>query len=513
MTPDEFRAAGHALIDWIADYRATLEQRPVRADVEPGDVLSWFPSVPPEDAGSFDQLLTALEERVVPGLTQIQHPMHYGWFPANAALASVLGDIASSGLGALGISWESAPALTEVEQVVCDWLRELTGLSEAWLGTIHDTASTSCLTALLVARETAARSYDDQGMASLDRQPVVYCTSQAHSSVKKAALLAGFGEANVRLVDHDPSTFAMDPVDLALRIDDDLAAGRHPVAVVATVGTTGTTAIDPVDEIVDVVRCHDDIWIHVDAAMAGSAMILPECRHLWQGVEGADSLTWNAHKWLGTILDTSLFYTRRPDALVQVMSTNPSYLWSKADGQVVQYRDWGIPLGRRFRALKLWFHLHLDGAEALRARLRRDLDNARWLARQVEAASDWEVVAPVPLQTICVVHHRDRGMHDVEATNAHTLRWVERVNASGRAYLTPTMIDGRWIARVSIGVETQERHHVRQLWKLMCDAAQGTAPDSLAVDSPAADSAAVTSTATEGTVLDSHAAAPDRSQR
>lgn len=494
MTPDEFRAAGHALIDWIADYRATLEQRPVRTGVEPGDVLSRFPTVPPEDAGSFDELLTALEDRVVPGLTQIQHPMHYGWFPANAALASVLGDIASSGLGALGISWESAPALTEVEQVVCDWLRQLTGLSEEWSGTIHDTASTSCLTALLVARETAARSYDDQGMASLDRQPVVYCTSQAHSSVKKAALLAGFGEANVRLVDHDPSTFAMDPDDLAHRIDDDLAAGRHPVAVVATVGTTGTTAIDPVGAIVDVARRHDGIWIHVDAAMAGSAMILPECRHLWQGVEGADSLTWNAHKWLGTILDTSLFYTRRPDALIQVMSTNPSYLWSKADGQVVQYRDWGIPLGRRFRALKLWFHLHLDGADALRARLRRDLDNARWLARQVEAASDWEVVAPVPLQTICVVHHPDHNTVDgVESTNAHTLRWVERVNASGRAYLTPTMIAGRWIARVSIGVETQERHHVKRLWRLMCDAAQ--------------------SAAAEGAVPDGHTSAFDGSER
>ena len=473
MSPDEFRAAGHTLIDWIADYRATLEQRPVRAQVEPGEVLARFPSEPPEQAGSFDELVAALDERVVPGLTQIQHPMHYGWFPANAALASVLGDIASSGLGALGISWESAPALTEVEQVVCDWLRQLTGLSEEWMGTIHDTASTSCLTALLVAREAAVRSYDGEGMSTLDRQPVVYCTGQAHSSVKKAALLAGFGEANVRLVDHDPSTFAMDPDDLADRIDHDVASGRRPVAVVATVGTTGTTAIDPLAGIVEVARRNDGIWVHVDAAMAGSAMMLPECRHLWQGVEGADSLTWNAHKWMGTILDTSLFYTRRPEALIQVMSTNPSYLWSKADGRVVQYRDWGIPLGRRFRALKLWFHLHLEGAERLRTRLRRDLDNARWLARQVESAPGWEVVAPVPLQTVCVVHHPvPVEENDLESINAHNLAWVEHVNASGRAYLTPTMINGRWIARVSIGVEATERHHVEQLWRLMRHAAE-----------------------------------------
>lgn len=468
MTPDEFREAGHLLIDWIADYRTSLDQLPVRAQVEPGDVVAQFPAEPPEQPGSFDDLLIGLERRVVPGLTQMQHPMHYGWFPANAALASVLGDIASSGLGALGISWESAPALTEVEQVVCEWLRQLTGLSEGWSGTIHDTASTSCLTALIVARETAARSFDGAGMASLERQPVVYCTDQAHSSVKKAALLAGFGAANVHLVAHDPANFSMDPEDLARHIDRDLAAGRCPSAVVATVGTTGTTAIDPIEDIVDVTRCHEDIWVHVDAAMAGSAMLLPECRHLWRGVEGADSLNWNAHKWLGTILDTSLFYTRRPDDLIQVMSTNPSYLRSRADGHVVQYRDWGIPLGRRFRALKLWFHLHLDGAEALRTRLRRDLDNVRWLAGQVETESGWEVVAPVPLQTVCVVHKPDpAGGGDLESLNAHTLRWVERVNASGRAYLTTTAIDGRWIVRISIGVESTERHHVEELWRLM----------------------------------------------
>lgn len=474
MNPEEFRRAGHDLIDWIADYRLAIADQPVRAQTQPGEVRATFPVEAPAHPGEFEDLLTALNDRVIPGLTQVQHPMHYGWFPSNASLASVLGDMASSGIGALGISWESAPALTEVEEVVCDWLRRLTGLSEQWSGTIHDTASTSCLTALLVARETAATSFDAGGVASLGAAPVVYCTSQAHSSVNKAALLAGFGHDNVRIVNHDPDTYAMDIEDLDRCMTADADNGRVPAAVVASVGTTGTTAIDPVAAVVEVAGRYG-AWVHVDAAMAGSAMLLPECRHLWEGTEGADSLTWNAHKWLGTILDTSMFYTRRPEDLIRVMSTNPSYLRSRADGQVVQYRDWGIPLGRRFRALKLWFHLHLDGVEAVQARLRRDLDNARWLVKQISEAPGWSVVAPVPLQTVCVLHQpttRTGSELALEQLNAHTLAWVEAINSSGAAYLTPTMLDGRWIVRVSIGVESTERHHVEDLWRRMQAAAE-----------------------------------------
>lgn len=470
MGPEEFRRAGYALIDWIADYRRELETRPVLAGVGPGEIVGRYSVEPPADTVDIDQLLAELDSVIVPGVTQVQHPMHFGWFPSNASLSSVLGDLASSGLGSLGISWESSPALTEVEQVVCDWMRRLCGLSDRWHGTIQDTASTACLVALLSARERATdHSQTTTGLGGVDRAPVVYCTAQAHSSVRKAALLAGFGADHLRLVDTDPDTWAMSPDHLADLVAADVAAGLAPAAIVATVGTTGTTAVDPVDDIAAVAEVNG-IWLHVDAAMAGAAMLLAEKRELFAGVERADSLCWNPHKWMGTILDTSLYYVADPEHLVRVMSTNPSYLQSQADGAVVQYRDWGIPLGRRFRSLKLLFHLRLDGVESIRARLRRDLTNARWLADQVAADDQWEVVAPVPFQTVCVRHrpHRADGTpYDPEVLDDHNRRWADAVNRSGQAYLTTSLLGDRWIVRVSIGVESTEAQHVEALWDLM----------------------------------------------
>ena len=470
MTPEEFRKAGHELIDWIADYRQKIPELPVRAQVEPGEIRGALPSHPPGSTDGFSALLADLERVIVPGITQVQHPMHFGWFPSNASLASVLGDIASSGIGTLGISWESCPALTELEEVMCDWMRELTGLGSQWRGTIHDTASTACVTAMILARERASHfSKNGAGLQGVAAPLVVYSTSQAHSSIAKAVQLAGFGNDNLHMVAEDPWTRAMLPDALAAAIEQDLAAGKIPAGIVCSVGATGTTAMDPVEEIAAIANRHG-VWLHVDAAMAGSAMLLPECRHLWQGVEQADSLAWNPHKWMGTILDTALFYVRDVDHLEAVMSTNPSYLRSGADGQVTQYRDWGIPLGRRFRALKLWFHLRLDGIDAIRSRLRRDLDNARWFRERVEAAEDWEVVAPVPLQTVCIRHvpRDERGQPLCgEALDDHNLAWVKRINTSGAAFMSPSQLDGRWMVRVSIGVESTTREHVARLWELI----------------------------------------------
>ena len=470
MSPEEFRIAGHQLIDWIADYRSRMESFPVRAQVAPGQVRRGLPEIPPEQGGDFDTLLKNLDSVVVPGITQVQHPMHFGWFPSNASLASILGDIASSGLGTLGISWESCPSLTEVEEVVCDWLRQLTGLSEAWEGCIQDTASTACLTALLAARERSSDYSETRGGLQGESQAlVVYTTGEAHSSVRKAALLAGFGADNIRLVDVDAVTRAMSVRHLEELVAADRAAGRKPSCVVASIGSTGVTAFDPLEDIVQL-AAPLGIWVHVDAAMAGAAMLLPECRHLWQGVEGADSISWNPHKWFGTILDCSLFYVRDPEHLIRVMSTNPSYLRSTVDGEVTQYRDWGIPLGRRFRALKLWFHLHLDGPESIRTRLRRDLENARWLEQQVASTDNWSVVAPVPLQTVCI-RHQPPGLEG-EALDQHTLDWVGRINQSGKAFMSPSQLDGRWMVRISIGVESTERHHVEALWQMIRETAE-----------------------------------------
>ena len=467
MTPEEFRIAGHQLIDWIADYRQTLDEMPVRAQVEPGDVRQKFPTELPETTVAVGELLDELQSIVVPGITQVQHPMHYGWFPSNASLASVLGDIASSGLGTLGISWESCPALTEVETVVCDWMRQLTGLSDSWQGTIHDTASTACLTALLVAREQASGfSQNRGGLQSEPSAVVVYSTAEAHSSITKSALLAGFGQDNLRFIEVDPKTRAMSVEALRLAIEQDLANGLKPAAIIASVGSTGVTAVDPVAEIAEIAN-HHGIWLHIDAAMAGSAMLLPECRSLWEGVEKADSISWNPHKWMGTILDCSLFYVKNTELLIRVMSTNPSYLRSNVDEEVIQYRDWGIPLGRRFRALKLWFHLRIDGIEAIRQRLRRDIDNARWFAEQVEATEHWQVLAPVNLQTVCI-RHEPSGLKN-EALDAHSLRWVNQINQSGKAFMSASQLDGRWMIRVSIGVESTTRAHVEALWQLIQD--------------------------------------------
>jgi aromatic-L-amino-acid decarboxylase len=464
MTPEEFRRSGHQLIDWIADYRARLAERPVMARTAPGEIKSQLPAAPPEQPEDFALVFRDLERVILPGLSLWQHPHFFGYFPANSALASVLGDYLSTGLGVLGLSWQASPALTELEEVVTDWMRQAVGLSAAWSGVIQDTASTCTLVALLCARErTTDYSLSRGGLQAEARPLIVYTSQQSHSSVEKAALLAGFGRANVRLIAHD-TTYALRPDELDAAIRQDLAEGRKPCAIVATTGTTTCTAFDPIDAIAAIARQHN-LWLHVDAAMAGAAMILPECRGLWRGIEEADSLVSNAHKWPGVAFDCSLYYVRDPEHLVRVMSTNPSYLQSTADGRVKNFRDWGIPLGRRFRALKLWCLLRAEGVANLQARLRRDLANAQWLAEQVRSMPPWRVVAPVPLQTVCV-RHEPPGLEG-EALDRHTLAWVERINRSGAAYLTPAVLDGRWIVRVSIGAEATQREHVAALWERM----------------------------------------------
>jgi len=464
MNSEEFRQIGHQLIDWIADYRARVADLPVRSPVEPGVVRAQFPSTPPVQPETFEGIFNDLEQIILPGLSHWQHPNFFGYFPANGELSSVLGDYLSTGLGVLGLSWQSSPALTELEEVVTDWVRQMVGLSDSWSGVIQDTASTSTLVALLCARERASNYSLARGGLQGEAQPlIIYVSSHSHSSVEKAALLAGFGRANLRAIPVDEN-YAMQPTALDEAIQADLEHGFTPCAVVATTGTTTTTALDPVKAIAEVARQHG-LWLHVDAALAGSAMILPECRWMWEGIESADSLVFNPHKWLGAAFDCSVYYVRDPEHLVRVMSTNPSYLQSAVDSRVKNLRDWGIPLGRRFRALKLWCLIREQGVMGLQARLRRDLANAQWFAEQVSATPNWRVLAPVPLQTICV-RHDPPGLED-EALEKHTLAWAERVNNSGAAYLTPALLGGRWMVRVSIGAIPTERQHVEALWALM----------------------------------------------
>ena len=469
MTPEEFRRLGHALVDWAADYRARVGERPVGPLTAPGSIRAQLPATPPTRGEPLDGAIADLDRIVLPGLVHWQHPRYFGWFPSNGLEAGVLADFVSTTLGVIGLSWQSAPALTEIEEVVCDWMRQMCGLPDAYQGVIQDTASTATMVALICARERSpGYAAAGAGLQAQDRPLVIYAGDQSHSSVDKAAAMAGFGREHLRRVPHG-ADHAMLPEALDRMIREDLANGLRPCALVATSGTTSVTAFDPLEAVAEVCARHG-LWLHVDGAMAGSALILPEMRPWFAGIERADSIVINAHKWLGAPFDCSLYYVRDPEHLQRVMSTNPSYLRSTHDDEVKNYRDWGIPLGRRFRALKLWFLIREQGVEGLQARLRRDLENARWLAEQVEAAPGWKVVTPVRLQTVCIRH--EPGGLDGEALDRHTRAWADRVNASGEAWVTPAIVDGRWLVRVSIGATATEREDVAAGWAAMRRAAE-----------------------------------------
>ncbi len=470
MDPNEFRSLGHDLIEWIAAYREHVADYPVMSPVRPGEVAELLPAEPPLQGGDLGGIVADLDRIVMPGITHWNHPGFLHYFPSNSDLASVLADLVSSGLGAQGMSWQTSPAATEVEDVVMEWLREMVGLPDTFTGVIEDTASTSTFTALLCARErTSTFSQNRGGLQGEDAPLVVYASDQAHSSVPKAALLAGFGVEHLRLVGTDAEhALRLDLLERA--IDDDLAAGRRPCAVVAAVGTTATTALDPVAGAAALCARHG-MWLHVDAALAGTAMICPEYRWMWEGVERADSVVFNPHKWMGTGFDLSAYYVRDPEHLVRVMSTDPSYLRTAQDGLVRNLRDWGIPLGRRFRALKLWFLLRSEGVEGLQARIRRDVGNAAWLAEQVVAAPEWGLMAPAPLQTVSLRHLPQALAGDEEALAAHNAAIVQRVTDAGDYYFGTSLLKGRLIIRISVGAQPTEREHVAGAWAALQEAA------------------------------------------
>ena len=423
-----------------------------------------LPAEPPERPEGLDAVTDDLDRVVLPGITHWNHPGWFAYFPSNSDLSSVLADFVTAGLGSQGMSWQTSPAATEIEDVVMDWLRQMVGLPDAFTGVIQDSASSSTLTALLCARERASGfSQNGGGLQSHAPPLVVYASDQAHASVGKGALLAGFGEQYLRLLPTDEAhALRVDLLEAVIR--DDVSAGHKPAAVVATIGTTATTALDPLDDIAELCERHG-LWLHVDAAMAGTAMMCPEYRWMWKGIERADSLVFNPHKWLGTGFDLSAYYVRDPEHLVRVMSTNPSYLQTAQDGLVRNLRDWGIPLGRRFRALKLWFLVREYGVSGLQARIRRDMDNARWLHEQVTAAPDWELLAPAPLQTVCLRHVPQELAGDEDALAIHNLAIADGINLEGRFYLTTSVLKGRQMIRVSIGAQATERKHVEDLWR------------------------------------------------
>jgi len=462
----QFRRAAHAAVDWVADYLEGIERHPVFPSVKPGEIRARLPAHPPEAAEPFDAILADLDRRVLPGITHWQSPMFFGYFPANASGPAIIGDLISSGLGVQGMMWVTSPAATEVETHVLDWMVELLGLPERFTsttqggGVIQDTASSSTLVALLAARERKT------GFASnrigVKGTLTAYTSNQAHVSVEKAAGIAGIGRENLRLIDVDRD-YAMRPGALERVIQADLAAGHTPFFVCATVGTTSSTAIDPVRAIGEICRRYG-LWLHVDAAHAGSAAVCPEFRWIHDGLELADSYCFNPHKWLLTNFDCDCFYVSDRAVLIQTLSILPEYLRNQAteSGAVFDYRDWGIPMGRRFRALKLWFVIRTYGAEGLRTHIRNGVALAQEFAGWVRADDRFELCAPAPLNLVCFRLKGDDGANE---------RLRDALNASGKMYLIHTKLDGTVVLRLAIGGTYTERRHVEQAWELI----QGTA--------------------------------------
>jgi aromatic-L-amino-acid decarboxylase len=460
MTPDEFRRHGHAVVDWIADYQSRIESFPVLAQVKPGEIRASLPEHPPARGEAFEALLKDVEKLILPGVTHWQSPNFFAYFPCNASGPGILGDLLSSGLGVQGMLWSTSPACTDLETHVL-------GLPEKFLssntggGVIQDTASSAILCALLAARERATNYASNH--KGCDGRTVAYASTQTHSSLQKAAMIAGIGVDNLRLIEVDEK-FAMRPEAFARQVEADKKAGLFPCFVCATVGTTSSNAMDAIAEVARVARQHN-LWLHVDAAMAGTAALCPEFRHLQNGVEFADSYNFNPHKWMFTNFDCSCFWVADRKALIQTLSILPEYLRNQAteSGAVIDYRDWHIQLGRRFRSLKLWFVIRHYGIEGLQHHIRRHVQLAQTFAHWVREDENFELAAPAPLNLVCFRH---------KAGDAANQTIMDHLNQSGDLFLTHTKLNGKLTLRLCVGQTNTEARHVERAWRRICEEAE-----------------------------------------
>jgi aromatic-L-amino-acid decarboxylase len=460
MTQEEFRRHGHAMVDWIIDYYSRVESLPVLSQVEPGQIRASLPAQPPLKSEPFADMLRDVEKLILPGITHWQSPNFFAYFPTAVSGPSILGELLSAGLGVQGMLWATSPACTELETHVLDWMVGMLGLPEKFLssntggGVIQDAASSASLCALLAARERATNFASNQ--RGCDGKLVAYTSSQAHSSIEKAIQVAGIGKQNLRLMDVDDQ-FAMRPDVLAQLIAEDRKKGLVPFFVCGTVGTTSSNAIDPIRAIGEICR-KENLWLHVDAAMSGTASLCPEFRYIHDGLELVDSYCFNPHKWMFTNFDCDCFYVADRKALLQALSVLPEYLRNKAteSGAVIDYRDWQVPLGRRFRALKLWFVIRHYGVEGLQHHVRQHVEWAQEFVQWVKNDSRFELAAPAPLNLICFRH---------KAGDEANQTIMERLNRSGDLYLTHTRLIDKLTLRVCIGQANTERRHVEKAWK------------------------------------------------
>ncbi len=460
MTPDEFRAAGREVVDWVASYFERVEQLPVLSSVAPGEIYRALPEEPPRTGEPVTGLLPQIDAKVLPGITHWQSPKFHAYFPSNSSGASILGDLVSSGLGVQGMLWATSPACTEVEMKMLDWLVQMLDLPRHFLssskggGVIQDSASSASLCAMLAAREQIT---DGQSNEEGCRMPLVaYTSSQAHSHVEKDVKVIGVGSKNLRLIEVDEK-FAMRPEALDHAIAEDKAAGKMPFFVCATIGTTSSLAMDPIRAIAEVCRKHG-VWLHVDAAMAGTAALCPEFRWTQDGVELADSYAFNPHKWMFTNFDCTAFYVKDRRALINSLSVVPEYLRNQASeqGAVIDYRDWHVPLGRRFRALKLWFVIRHYGVEGLQFHIRQHVQLAQEFAAWVKADARFEILAPHPLNLVCF---------QLKSGDTASERLLQRLNAGGKLFISHTKLNGKYALRFCVGQTRTERRHVEDAWQ------------------------------------------------
>jgi aromatic-L-amino-acid/L-tryptophan decarboxylase len=468
MKPSEFLKHAHELVDWMASYMEHVESYPVKSSVVPGEIFAKLPDAPPLDPESFESFFNDFEKIIMPGITHWQSPNFFAYFPANSSPPSVLAEMLTSALATQCMIWETSPAAAELEEKVMNWIRDTIGLPPGFEGVIQDTASTATLTAILTARETVTKFRINDNGVYKEKILRIYCSEQTHSSVEKAVRIAGIGRKNlVRIQVRDD--YSMDPAALESAINDDLKSGYLPCCVVATIGTTGTTAVDPIREIGEICSKYK-VWFHVDAALGGTALLLPEFSWMIDGKEYIDSFVFNPHKWMFTNFDCSAYFVKDAEVLIRTFEILPEYLQTRTRGKVNDYRDWGVPLGRRFRALKLWCVIRIYGINGLREMIRGHIELAAMLAGSVRAEHDFELMAPVNLNTVCF-RYLPAGT-EPEKANILNEQLNHRLNDSGKIYLTHTKLDGKYTLRMVTAQTTVTRGHVEKAWDLIRETAR-----------------------------------------
>ena len=460
---NEFREYAHLFVDWMADYLENVDSYPVKSSVKPREIIDKIPGNPPTHSEDLNQIFEDFKEIILPGITHWQSPNFFGYFPANSSYPSLLAEMLTATLGAQCMVWETSPAAAELEERVLNWLKGMIGLPEYFHGVIQDTASTASLVALLTAREKLSEFHiNEQGFSHNKFR--IYCSSETHSSIEKAVKIAGFGRQSLVKIKVDEN-YSMDPVALKKAIEKDIKDDFFPVCIFVTLGTTGSTAIDPLNEIADIASKYE-IWLHVDAAFAGTALILDEYKWMIEGIEKADSFVFNPHKWMFTNFDCSAYFVKDKEALIKTFSINPEYLKTKNEGEENNYRDWGIQLGRRFRALKLWFVIRNFGVEGLKEKIRFHISLAKEMEKKIIESENFEMVTPRTLNLLCF-HYKPKDINNIDDLNRLNEDLLQKINASGKAFLTHTKLNGIYTLRMVIGQTNVTKDHVQKAWELI----------------------------------------------